>query len=84
MLAAPRSGSLTKCVVTTKASDSSTALTFLIRQNGTSIINPTVAAATATGTVSTFAFGSTVAASDVFSMDISSGTTRWQFTAQLE
>jgi hypothetical protein len=84
MLAAPHAGTLSKCVVTTKASDGATALTFAIRQNGTSITSPTVAAGTASGTVSTVALSATVAASDVFSIDITSGTATWQFTAQLE
>jgi hypothetical protein len=84
MLAAPHSGTFAKCVVTTKASDGATALTFVIKQNGAAIVNPTLAAATTSGTVATFACSASVAASDVFSMDISSGTASWQFTAQLE
>jgi len=84
MLAAPHSGSLSKCVVVTKAADATTALTFRINKNGTSVTNPTVAAATSSGTVSNFTLSSTVSASDVFSIDISSGTSTWQFTAQLE
>lgn len=90
MLAAPRAGSLTKCVITVKASDSSTALTFKIKQNGTDIFStdPTIAAGTASGTVTTSTSLTisplTVAANDVFSIDISSGSSSWQFTAQLE
>lgn len=90
MLAAPHAGSLVKCVVTTKASDGTTALTFTIKKNGTAVFsaNPTVAAGTAVGTVSTFTTLSPnplpVNASDVFSIDITSGTGNWQFTAQLE
>lgn len=90
MLAAPHAGSVTQCVVVTKASDSSTALTFTIKQNGTSVFTtaPTVAAGTAAGTVSTFTTLTSsplpVAAGDVFSIDITSGTGSWQFTSQLE
>lgn len=90
MLAAARAGSFTKCVVTTKASDGSTALTFTIKQNGTSVFstNPTVSAGTGAGTVFTFTTLTSsplpIVASDVFSIDITSGTANWQFTAQLE
>lgn len=90
MLAAPAAGSITKCVVVTKASDGSTALAFLIKQNGTNIFttNPSVSAGTGSGSVWTF-IGLTssplvIAAGDVFSIDITSGTGSWQFTAQLE
>jgi hypothetical protein len=90
MLAAPRSASVTKCIVVTKASDATAALMFTIRQNGTAVFStpPTVAAGTAGGTVSTFtALTSSplpVGASDVFTLDITAGATAWQFTAQLE
>jgi len=90
MLAAPHAGSLTKCTVTTKASDGATALTFRIRQNGTSVFStlPTVAAGTGSGTVSTFTALTSnplpATEGDVFSIDITSGTSSWQFTAQLE
>jgi hypothetical protein len=90
MLAAPRAGSLVQCVVTTKASDATAALTFTIRQNGTPVFStpPTVAAGTAAGTVSTFTALSPnplpVSELDVFSIDITAGAAAWQFTAQLE
>lgn len=90
MLAATRNGTVSKCVIVVKASDASTVLTFKIKQNGTDVFSsdPTVAAATASGTVSTVtALTSTpltVAANDVFSIDITSGTSSWKFTAQLE
>jgi hypothetical protein len=90
MLAAPHSGSITSCTVTTKASDGATALGFTIKKNGTPIFSsaPTVAAGTASGTVSTVGTLTTVplsvAANDVFSLDITSGTSSWKFTAQLE
>lgn len=90
MLAAVRSGSVTKCVVTTKNSDSTIPLTFLIKKNGTNVFsaNPTVAAGTGSGVVNTTGTLTTnplaVLANDVFSIDITSGTNNWQFTAQLE
>ena len=90
MLAAPRAGTAGKCVVVTKASDFLTALTFQIYQNGSDVFSsdPTVAAGTSSGTVSTFtALTSsplTVNAGDVFSINITSGTSVWSFTAQLE
>lgn len=90
MLAAAHSGLITKCKVVTKASDGATALTFLIKKNGTNIFsaNPTVAAGTASATVSTFtALTSTpivVAADDVFSIDITGGGPAWKVSIQLE
>jgi hypothetical protein len=88
-LTAPRAGSFTKCVIVTKASDGVTALTFKIKKNGTNVfsVDPTVAAGTAAGTVTTVTTLTTsplpVAANDVFTLDITSGTSTWQFTAQL-
>lgn len=84
MLAAPHAGALSKCVVITKASDATTGLTFVIRQNGVAVANPTIAAGTASGSIATSTVSATVAASDVFSIDITSGSSSWQFTAQLE
>lgn len=90
MLAAPAAGSVSKCKVVTKASDASTALTFTIKQNGTAVFtsSPSVAAGTTSGTVSTFtgltSSPLTVNADDVFSCDISSGTSSWVVTIQLE
>jgi hypothetical protein len=90
MIAAPRAGVVNKCVIVTKASDGATALTFKIKQNGTDVFSadPTIAAGTASGTVTTStsltSLPLSVAANDVFSIDITSGTATWQFTAQLE
>jgi hypothetical protein len=90
MLAAPRAGTFSKCVIVTKASDGSTGLTIKIKQNGTDVFSadPTVAAGTASGTVSTSAALTSVplpvAAGDVFSIDVATGTSAWNFTAQLE
>jgi hypothetical protein len=90
MLAAPHAGTISKCVITTKASDPSTDLTIKIKQNGTDVFSadPTVAHGTGAGTVTTSTSLTssplTVAAGDVFSIDVTSGTSTWQFTAQLE
>jgi hypothetical protein len=90
MLVAPRAGKVTKCVVITKLSDGSTALTFKIKQNGTDVFSsdPTVGAATSPGTVSTFTTLTSsplaIAAGDKFQIDITSGNGNWSFTAQLE
>jgi|SRR5215831_10183645 len=89
MLAAPRDGSFTKCVAVVKNSDSM-GLIFTIRKNGTVVFstNPNIAAGTAAGTVFTFttltASPLPVAANDVFSIDIISGSANWQFSTQLE
>ena len=90
MLAAPRAGTVSKCVIVTKTSDPSTALTIQILQNGTDVFatNPTVAAGTSSGTVSTFTSLTssplTVSAGDVFSLNCTGGTSAWVFSAQLE
>lgn len=89
-LVAPRAGGFTKCKVVTKASDPAVPLTFRIRKNGTSIFstNPTLAAATAPGTLNTFAglivSPLPVAADDLFTIDVTSGSAAWQATIQLE
>lgn len=89
-LIAPRAGSFTQCKVVTKTSDATTDLTFKIKQNGTDIFtsDPTVVHNTAAGTVNTFtAFTSSplsVAANDLFTIDVTSGTASWQVTVQLE
>jgi hypothetical protein len=90
MLAAPRAGSFAKCVVTTKNSDLTTALSFRIRQNGVDVFSadPSIAAGTSSGVVFTFTTLTSVPlpvnANDVFSIDILTGTANWQFTAQME
>lgn len=87
---APRAGSVTKCKFVTKASDPSTDLTFTIKKNGTSIFSssPTVTHGTSSSTVSTFTSLTSsplsIAVDDVFTLDISSGTSTWQGTIQLE
>lgn len=90
MLVAPRAGSITQCVLIVKASDSSLPLTFRINQNGTDIFSsdPTIPAGAASGSVLNFNdFTSTplaIAAGGVLTIDISSGSGAWSFTAQLE
>jgi hypothetical protein len=90
MLAAPAAGTLTKCVAVVKTSDGATAINFNIKKNGSSVFatTPTIAAGAAAGAVVTFtslAGGSvSVAAGDVFSIDIGTGSSQWNFTAQLE
>lgn len=89
-LLAFRPGFVTKCKIVVKASDASTDLTIVIKQNGTSVFtsNPTVTHGSSAGSVFTFtALTSSplaVNADDVFTIDITSGTSSWQFTAQLE
>jgi hypothetical protein len=89
-LIAPRAGAFTKCKVVTKASDATTDLTFKIKQNGVDVFatDPTVAHGTAGGTLSTFTTLTSsplaVAADDIFTIDVTSGTATWQFTVQLE
>jgi hypothetical protein len=87
---APRNSAVSKCKIVVNGSDPAIALTFTIKQNGVSVFSsdPTVAAGTAAGTLSTStgltSVPLTVAADDLFSLDITSGSSAWQFTAQLE
>jgi hypothetical protein len=89
-LFARNAGSFTKCVVVIKTSNASTGLTFKIKKNGTNVfsVDPTVAAGTAGGTLSTFTTLTSsplpVAANDIFTIDITSGASDWAFTAVLE
>lgn len=82
-------GTVSECKVITQASDSSTPLTFTIKQNGVAVFTspPTVAAGTARGTATVFSLTSgalSVAKTDKFTIDITSGTSTWAFSAQLE
>lgn len=89
-LPAPHAGQINKCKVVTKTSDGAIDLTFKIKQNGVDVFSadPTVAAGTAGGTVSTFTTLTSVplpvAADDVFTIDITSGSSAWQVTIVLE
>jgi len=89
-LVAPRSGFLRKCKVVVNTVDTATVLTFRIKQNGTSVFTAdnTIATSTSVGTVLTFTnLTSTplpVAADDVFTLDITSGSAVWAITIQLE
>lgn len=89
-LVAPRTGSLSKCVVVVHTSDPLVDLTFRIKKNGVNIfsVDPTIAAGTSSGTISTFTTLTSVplgvTENDLFTIDVTSGTTTWQFTAQLE
>jgi hypothetical protein len=90
MLQPTRAGTISKCAIVTKASDGTTGLTFRIKQNGVDVfsVDPSVAAGTSAGTTSSSTSLTSsplsVAVSDVFQIDITSGTPNWQFTAQLE
>jgi hypothetical protein len=89
-LFARNAGSFTKCIVVVKTSNASTGLTFKIKKNGTNVfsVDPTVAAGTAGGTLSTFTTLTSsplpVATNDIFTIDITSGASDWAFTAVLE
>ena len=89
-LLAPRNGFVSRCKVVVNAVDSGTALTFRIKQNGSSVFTSdiTLATSTAVGTVLTFTnLTSTplpVSVDDVFTLDITSGSAQWSATIQLE
>lgn len=88
-LPAPRNGAISKCVVVTKSSDPTATLTFRIKRNGVDIFSadPSIAAGTAPGTVSTFTSLSSVplavTANDVFTIDVLTGNANWQFSVEL-
>lgn len=90
MLQLPRAGTFSKAVIITKASDPTIPLTVRIKKNGVDIFtsDPTVAAGTASGTVSSSSSFTSVPlnvlATDVFSFDITQGSAAWQFTFQVE
>lgn len=89
-LIAPRAGTISKCLVSTKTSDGVAALTFRIKQNGTDIFtsDPLIPAGTGGGTLSTFTNFTTVplsvSANDLFTIDVISGSANWAATIQLE
>lgn len=83
MLAALHAGSLSKWKIVTKASDPTTDLTVVVKKNGTTILTQTVTHATSSGTVSTGTLSVTVAENDVFSIDVTAGTSTWLFTVEL-
>jgi hypothetical protein len=80
----------TQCKTVIKQSDPSIGLTFKIKQNGVDIFSadPNVAAGTAGGTIVTSTSLTPMplveTADDLFTLDITSGSSAWQFTAQLE
>lgn len=82
--------SVTKCTVIVTQSDPSTALIFAIKKNGTDVFaaGPNVAAGAAAGSKSSFTNLTSsplaIAAGDIFTMDISSGSSSWKFIARLE
>jgi hypothetical protein len=85
-----QAGQVIKCKIDTKASDPSIDLTFKIKQNGVDVfsVDPTITHGTASGTLATSTSLTSVplavAADDLFTIDITSGSSAWQFTAQLE
>ena len=79
---APYSYTISACSFTTTTSDSSTALTFNVTFNGTSILSgssATIAAATAAGTVTALTLGSSlsVTAGQNFELLVTAGTANW-------
>jgi hypothetical protein len=85
-----RAGSITKCVIMVRQSDASIALTFKLKQNGVDVFttDPTVSAGATPGAIVTSTLLTStplpIASGDVFTIDITSGSSIWQFTAQLE
>lgn len=90
MLVAPRAASVTKCKVVVKAADATVDFVFKIKKNGTDVFSadPSVTHGTSSGTVLTFTSLTSsplaVAADDVFSIDITTGSATWALTIQLE
>lgn len=88
LLLAPHAGTLSRCIVATKASDPATDFSFQVLKNGTAIFAsaPSVAHGTANGTKNTFTVtpSLTVAQDDLFSLTILTGTATWSVTIQVE
>lgn len=80
-------GSVSSCVVAVDASDAGTAFQFAVTQNGTDVfaVDPTLAAGTAPGTVTSFALSGTktIAVNDLFRINVLTGTSSWKVTIQL-
>ena len=88
-LLASKAGNITVCSYVVTSSDASTAFTFDILKNGISVFSsaPTIAAGVSSGTKGTFSLSSgslSVSESDVFQLDITSGTSSWKLVAQVE
>jgi hypothetical protein len=89
-LVAPRSGLLRRCKVVVNTVDIGTVLTFRIKQNGTSVFTAdnSVSTSTSVGAILTFtnltSIPLPVAVDDVFTLDITSGSSVWSVTIQLE
>lgn len=88
--ASRQAGQVIKCVIVVTASDPTTDLTFKILQNGADVFSadPTVTHGTAADTLVTSTSLTSVplavAADDKFYLQITSGSSAWKFTAQLE
>jgi hypothetical protein len=90
MLPSPFTGTIDVINLVVKASDASIPLVFDIKQNGTAIFtSPSVAAGTAQSTVPV-SYTSLdedplpVTYNDIFTIDITSGSSAWSFTVVLE
>lgn len=84
---APRAGSVSECVLTVSKSDSSSALTFSLKRNGTAVVTGTVAAGAATNSTPAFTITPSplsVAKGDLFTLDITAGSSNWAFTVQMD
>lgn len=84
---ASHAATIATCYALTTASDGSTALTFNIFDNGSSIFSggaQTISAGTSAGTLTTLgSLGTTsIANNDKFGVNITSGTSSWVFTVQ--
>jgi hypothetical protein len=90
MLPAPYDGTANIVTVVVKASDPDTPLSFRINQNGTDIFvtDPSIPAGTTSGMIFGYADETeqplAVNYNDIFTIDILTGSSSWEFTAVLE
>jgi len=89
MLVSPGPGSVSQCVTIVKRSDPAIDLTFDIKQNSASVFTAplTISAGAATGAITSAGLTSsslTLAAGDIFTIDVTGGSDQWAFTTQLE
>jgi hypothetical protein len=82
VLVVPRAAIFTRCRIAIKATDTTNALTVFVCQNGSSVFTMSVAAGATALQTATLAF--TVAADDLLTLNITAGSTTWDFTLQLE
>jgi Tfp pilus assembly protein PilZ len=82
VLVAPRAAIFTRARIAIKATDANKTLAVAVCKNGTSVFTLSVAAGATALQTAMLSF--TVAADDLLTLNITAGSTTWDFTLQLE